>query len=208
MGNFGLNYKLLYVCVVITDMNTENDKLSPQQSLELIQSMINQAKGNVRDNSFYYLFWGWVIVAANLGNFILLQIDFDYPYAVWLVIPFAWVITFVYSYRQTKKAGSSTHLDKINTALWMSFGVFAITMPMVGHFIDYQIDALILLGGSIATFTSGFTLKFKPLLIGGIAIYVAGVVCFFLPSEYRSLLAAVAIAMGYLVPGYLLKIQK
>ncbi|MFN8691848.1 MAG: hypothetical protein ACK5XL_17800, partial [Cyclobacteriaceae bacterium] len=65
-------------------MNTENDKLSPQQSLELIQSMINQAKGNVRDNSFYYLLWGWVLVATHLGSYALHIIEFDYPHIVWL----------------------------------------------------------------------------------------------------------------------------
>lgn len=37
-------------------MKTTDDTLSPQQSLELISEMINQAKGNVRENSFYYLF--------------------------------------------------------------------------------------------------------------------------------------------------------
>jgi hypothetical protein len=189
-------------------MSTESDKLNPQQSLELIQAMINQAQGNVRDNSFYYLFWGWVIAAAQLGSFILQQIDFDYPYAVWLIIPLAWVVTFIYASRQARQAGSSSHLDKINMTLWICFGVFAMTVPMMGHFINYQIDAVILLGGSLATFTSGVVLKFRPLRVGGLLMYAAAVACFFIPAEFRSLLAAAAVAGGYLAPGYLLQRQK
>lgn len=67
-------------------MNNETEKLSPQQSLDLITSMINEAKGNVRHNSFYYLFWGWVLIIAHLGSFALSKIEFDYPFVVWLII--------------------------------------------------------------------------------------------------------------------------
>jgi hypothetical protein len=189
-------------------METNNDTLSPQQSLDLITAMINQAKGNVRNNSFFFLFWGWVIVIAHIGSFSLQQIDFDYPYAVWLlVIPFAWVVTVVYSIRQARKTKSSTHIDKINRAVWISFGIVAITIPFIGQYVNYQIDALILLAGSIATTTSGFILKFRPLIIGGVVIYVCGIVCFVIPAEFRPLVAATAIAIGYLLPGYLLKRQ-
>lgn len=205
---FGLYHKLIYIYIVIDTMNTETDKLNPQQSLELIQSMIEQAKGNVRNHSFYYLFWGWVIAVAHLSHFILLRLDFSRPHAVWLVIPFAWAITFIYAYRQKRRADSSSHFDKIQLALWISFGVFAATIPLVGHVINYQINGFILLGASIATLTSGVTLKFKPLLVGGIAFYVAGVGCFFAPMGYQPLIAAAAIAGGYLLPGYLLRAQK
>ncbi|MFM7853573.1 MAG: hypothetical protein ACKO96_17040 [Flammeovirgaceae bacterium] len=188
-------------------MKTENDTLSPQQSLDLITAMINQAKGNVRNNSFFFLFWGWVIVIAHIGSFSLQQIDFDYPYAVWLVIPFAWIVTVVYSIRQARKTKSTTHIDKINSAVWISFGIVAFTIPFIGHYVNYQIDALILLAGSIATTTSGVILKFKPLIIGGVVIYASGIICLVIPIEFRPLVAATAIAIGYLLPGYLLKRQ-
>ncbi|MCA6433410.1 MAG: hypothetical protein IM574_07350 [Cytophagales bacterium] len=190
-------------------METQNDKLSPQQSLDLIQSMINEAKGNVRDNSFYYLFWGWVLIVAHIGSFTLIKIEFDYPFSVWLIVIPAWIISFVYGSRQRKNhKRTTTHLAKINITLWVSFGVLAVVIPFFCSFINYQINPIILLVGSMATLASGVILKFKPLMIGGIIFFVFGLSCFFFSNENQSLLSALAIALGYLIPGYLLKSQK
>lgn len=190
-------------------MNTDNDTLSPQQSLDLITNMINEAKGNVRDNSFYYLLWGWVLVAAHLGSFVLNELDFPYPYAVWLIVIPAWIASFVHGSRQAKKQlRTITHLERVNVSLWVSFGVLAVIIPFFGAFINYQINPMILLVGSMATVTSGIILKYRPLLLGGLLIFACGLGSFFLSHQQQSLLSAVAIALGYLVPGYLLKMQK
>jgi hypothetical protein len=190
-------------------METKNNKLSPQQSLDLIQEMINQAKGNVRDNSFYYLFWGWILIAAHVGSFVLNRIDFDYPFAVWLIVIPAWVVSFLYGTRQTKKQNrTSTHLEKVNISLWVSFGIIAVVIPFFGSFINYQINPVILLVGSMATLTSGVIIKYRPLMIGGGILFIGGLLSFFLSKEMQSLASAAAIALGYLVPGYLLKSQK
>lgn len=189
-------------------MNTEDKDLNPQQSLDLILTMIKQAKGNVQDSSFYYLFWGWVIVLAQVGHFVLLQVGYTYPYAIWLLVVPGWIITFVYSSRQSAKSVSRTHLDKIYASLWISFGVLACTIPIFGSFISYQINPVILMVAGMTTFTSGFILRFNPFLAGGVALFAIGIACFFVPPAFQPLVAGAAIAMGYLVPGYLLKAQK
>jgi len=190
-------------------MSNQHDQLSPQQSLDLITSMINQAKGNVRDNSFYYLLWGWVLVAAHLGSFTLIEVEFSYPYAVWLIVIPAWIASFVRGSRQAKKQlRAATHLETVNLSLWISFGVLGVIIPFFGAFINYQINPVILLMGSMPTVTSGIILKYRPLVVGGILIFVGGLASFFLSHQQQSLLAAAAIAMGYLVPGYMLRVQK
>lgn len=190
-------------------MNNETEKLSPQQSLDLITAMINEAKGNVRNNSFYYLFWGWVLIVAHLGSFILNRIDFDYPFAVWLIVIPAWIVSFLYGSNQSKKENRiTTHLERVNITLWITFGTLAVVIPFFGGFINYQINPIILLVGSMATITSGTILKFRPLMAGGVVFFVGGLLCFFMSSEIQSLVSAFTIAIGYLVPGYLLKSQK
>ncbi|MCX8490557.1 MAG: hypothetical protein ORN54_05770 [Cyclobacteriaceae bacterium] len=190
-------------------MINETEKLSPQQSLDLIQTMINEAKGNVRDNSFYYLFWGWVLIVAHLGSFVLNTLEFANPYRVWLIIIPAWIISILYGIRQRKKQKrANTHLEKINMTLWISFGVLAVVIPFFGSFINYQINPVTLLVASMATFISGVVLKFRPLMLGGVIFFVFGLASFFFSNEQQSLLSAFAIALGYLVPGYLLKSQK
>jgi polyferredoxin len=190
-------------------MNTKDDKLSPQQSLDLITDMINQAKGNIQENSFYYLLWGWAIILAHLGSFVLTKLRFEYPFVVWLIVVPTWIISIVYGARQAKKQERPiTHLEKIYLTLLISFGIMATVIPLFGSFINYQINPIVLLICSMTTFTSGVILKFKPLVIGGITFFTFGLVSFFLSNEHQSLLSAIAIALGYLVPGYLLKSQK
>ena len=190
-------------------MSTTKENLTPQESLDLITMMINQAKGNVRDNSFYFLFWGWIIVIANLGVFSLRLAESPYTYTVWLIVIPAWVITFVYAIRKARRVHRSvTHLDRINSTLWIGFGVFASIIPFRGSFINYQINPVILMASGIATVTSGMILRFNPMRIGGIVLFVGGVVSFFVPREYQEVVAAFSVAAGHLVPGYLLKSQK
>jgi hypothetical protein len=99
-------------------------------------------------------------------------------------------------------------LEKVNLTLWISFGTLAIVIPFFGSFINYQINPIILLVGSIATLTSGAILKYLPLMLGGGLFFIGGLLSFFLSHEMQSLAAASTIALGYLVPGYLLKLQK
>ena len=189
-------------------MSNETNKLSPQQSLDLISSMINQAKGNVRDNSFYFLLWGWIIVVANLGVYTLLKIEYHSPYLIWLIVIPGWIISIFWGYKKSKVARIKSHLDKVNTVVWISYGVFAITIPFFGQFINYQINPMILLVGGLCTFISGIIIRFNPLLVGGVVIFCAGLVSFFVHQEIQFLIAAVAIALGYLIPGYMLKSQR
>ena len=61
-----------------------NQKFSAEQSLQLIQSMIEKAKQDVANNSFYFLLWGWLIFIAALLNFVLMKFtDFEQPYLAW-----------------------------------------------------------------------------------------------------------------------------
>ena len=41
---------------------------SPQQSLQLIEGMINKAKNRFPKNGFLYLLWGWVIMISAISH--------------------------------------------------------------------------------------------------------------------------------------------
>ena len=79
--------------------NTEND-FSPQQSLQLIESMINRAKDKFAEDGSMYLLWGWLVFVCSLVQFILLHV-INYPqhYIVWL----ATIPVFIYQYFYIKK---------------------------------------------------------------------------------------------------------
>ncbi|MEI9958066.1 MAG: hypothetical protein WDM90_17580 [Ferruginibacter sp.] len=48
----------------------QEENFSPQESLQLIQSMIAKTKRDMSDNSIHFLLWGWVTFVACIGQFI------------------------------------------------------------------------------------------------------------------------------------------
>ncbi len=190
-------------------MNSENDNLSPQQSLDVITSMISQAKGNMQKNSFFFLLWGWTIAIANLGVYTLIKFtDYPNPFLFWgIAIPSA-VISAVYGSRLEKNSGAITHLDMITKWIWMGFGITTFIIVFFGKQINWQINPVILTMAAVPTFVSGVILRFNPLRYGGIAFWLTGILTFLVRNENQLLIAAVGIILGYLVPGYALKNRK
>jgi hypothetical protein len=186
-------------------MNTEKTSLTPEQSLDLITRMIDQAKGNAQRNAFYFLLWGWVVALANLGMFTLDKMNFEHPYVVWAVTVPAWIYTLVRSYQKGDTKGVATHLDKVSGWLWLAFGVCIFTLIVFGSMIQYQLGPVILLIGAIPTFVSGVIMKFRPLMLGGILFWIFSIASFLVPRDIQPLVGAVAIICGYLIPGYILK---
>ena len=54
-------------------METNEAELSPQQSFELIERMINKVKDRFNDNGHLYLLWGWTVLICSIAQFILLH---------------------------------------------------------------------------------------------------------------------------------------
>lgn len=187
---------------------TASENLSPEQSLDLITSMIHQAKGNVRLKAFYFLLWGWVVILADLGMFTLAQLEYSRPYIVWVITIPAWILSIYKGYRYDRVDPSPTHLDRISAWLWTSFGIVIFTLVAFGYKINFQLNPVILLVCAVPTFVSGVIIKFKPLIVGGIVFWLFGIACFFIPMPYQFVAAALCIAIGYLVPGYMLKKQE
>lgn len=189
-------------------MNPETENLSAQQSLDLITTMINQAKGNVQKNSFYFLLWGWTALVCNLGIYIMVRfLAIPYPFWIWLLTVPAAIASGLYGRKQEMKK-TTTHLDQINKWLWIGYGIICFTVVLFGQKIHYQINPVITCVSAIPTFVSGIALRFRPLIIGGIFFWISGMIIFMLPMQEQFLMASVAIAVGFLVPGYMLRAKK
>src|SRR5688572_5575739 len=118
-------------------MNTEKTSLTPEQSLDLITRMIDQAKGNAQRNAFYFLLWGWVVALANLGMYTLARMNYEHPYIVWAITIPVWIFTLVTSFQKGRARSAGTHLDRISAWLWLSFGVCIFTLIGFGSMIQY-----------------------------------------------------------------------
>ncbi|MEP1035414.1 hypothetical protein [Ekhidna sp.] len=184
-----------------------NKELSKDESLALITNMIGQAKHNVaKGGSFYFLLWGWVVMIANIGHYLIAKYDWlDYPYIVWILTIPAGIISMVHGAKRSKEAKVKSHLDRLYSQIWMAVFVGVLIILFFMSDINYNANAIILVFAGIGTFISGQALRFSPLIMGGVALWVASIIAFNLPPLDQYLVGAAGILAGYLIPGYLLR---
>lgn len=183
------------------------EELSHTESLKIINEMISQAKNNYEQSgSFYFLLWGWVVMIANLGHFILEKFtSFEYPFIFWtLTFPAAGLAAW-YGIKQKNKAGSKTHFSSLYGEVWVAMGICMLLSLLFMSKINFNHSAIILMLAGAGTYLSGRMLKFRPLVFGSFALWIAAITCFSLPVTDQYLVGAIGILFGYLIPGYLLK---
>jgi hypothetical protein len=188
----------------------EEPKMSEQDSMKLIASMINKAKNQVSENGFLYIIWGWVIIICCAVQFLSDQF-FHYPkaYYIWFSMYAVIIFQIIYLIRKKKSDVAKTYTEEINGFVWIAFAIgFMLMVFICSRFEAKQlILPLLLVFYGIPTFLSGSILKFTPLMIGGICCWILAFVSTFIAFEYQLILIATAVIAAWLIPGYLLQIR-
>jgi len=186
--------------------------ISPQESLLLIQSMIDKTKTNIGKNRFYFLLWGWYTFLAILVQFVL-KVAFHYErhYLVWLGVIPAVILTIIHTTRQNRQTKVRTYIGDSMASLWIGVGIsfFVLSVIITGTREGWMFcyPFFILLYG-LGTFISGRILKFTPLIVGGIINWILACLAGYMNYDYQMLLAATAILTSYIIPGHLLATKK
>ena len=188
------------------------ENFNPQQSLALIESMINNAKNRVSENGFMYLLWGWVVFICGLSQFVLMHF-FKYPqhYVVWML---SWVVFFFqifYLRRKKRKQRVRTYADHIISYVWIAF---IVVIFLVGYLIgnltggEYysHITPLMLAVYGFPIFVTGAIMQFRPLIFGGIGCWVLCIISTFIKEyDYQLLMIPASMLVAWIIPGYLLR---
>lgn len=187
-------------------MVTEEKVLSPQEGLQLISDAIAMTKENIRENSFPFLLWGWIVAMASFSFFLLQHYTgFEFyflPFPVFGVVGI--VATFIYHRRRIATSTISYFTDFFYK-MWLVLGISFFAVVVINVSQNNVPFTYTLLIAAIGTTTSGLVMKFTPLVIGGILFFTAAITTVYIADEYKVLIHGVAFILGYLVPGYLLK---
>ena len=184
------------------------EKFSPKDSLQLIDSMINQAKNRVTENGFLYLLWGWVIFVCAIFHFAAVKLSlFKKPELVWMITWGVVIFQIIYLAKIKKNEKVKTYSDGIIDAIWICFGICMFVLVIVlGRFnLWIYINSLVLLLYGIPTFLSGFVMRFTPLKLGGICCWLLAIASTFTAPVYYLLMIALAVMIAWIIPGYLLR---
>jgi len=184
--------------------------MKPEQSLEIIQSMMAEAKHSFHKISPYFLIWGVLLSISGIAEHIIVyQLEKKEGFLVWMIMGvLGGILSMFYSKKDSKNQQVKNYYDTLYGYLWGAMGI-TLFLTIVLTVINKQNPTpFILLLTGIPTFVSGGIIKFKPLILGGIVFWIAGIIAFNIPNMYTGLLFSTAIILGYLVPGYILYNQE
>lgn len=186
----------------------QEENFSPEQSLQLIRSMISKTKQDMSDNSIYFLVWGWLSFVACIGQFVLKHIvHYEKHYLVWMVTIIGIIFSIYQGRKEEKKRRAKTYIDDSIKHLWAgmaaSFFVLGMILTKLGWG-TVVFPFFIMLYG-LGTFVSGSIIRFRPLILGGIIAWALAIGCTFASYDYQMLFGAAAILVSYIIPAYLLR---
>ena len=189
-----------------------DENFDPEQSLQLIESMINRAKDKFAEDGSMYLLWGWVVFFCSLSQFVLLHFfKSPYHYVVWFVSWFLVIYQVIYIRSRNKFKRVRTYTSYILGYVWVTFVIvifllaFLVGRLTTGEYYTH-INPILLTVYGMPIFLSGIILRFKPLVIGGIGCWVLSIAAMLIPNyDYQFLMIPVAMIIAWIIPGYLLR---
>lgn len=191
-------------------MDNLPESFTPEESLRVIQTMIEKTKTTVADKSFYFLLWGWLVCIAAIGQYILAVIvRTDKNPIVWTLMIVGAVVSVIYGRRLEKTRIVKTYVDDGLRNIWIVIGVVQGLIVFVfmrrGDWEHcYTIFILIY---SIGCFLTGRLLRFAPLIRGAVFCWFLAALSTFVDTGINMLLLAAAVLGSYIIPGYLLRRQ-
>lgn len=187
----------------------QQENFSPQQSIDLIQSMILKTKNTVADSSVFFLLWGWVVFIACLLQYFLKNIvHYQYHYYAWLMVIIGISGSVYFGSKQDKKAKVKTYIDESIDHLWISICITYFALGLIFAKIGYEnAFTFYILFYGIGCFVTGRLIKFTPLVWGGIGAWLLAILSAYLDYDTNILITAVSILISYIIPGYLLRMK-
>jgi hypothetical protein len=185
-----------------------DEKFTPQESISLIQSMINKTKQDMSDKSVYYLVWGWITFIACTGQFVLKHIyNYEKHYMVWWLTLVGIIFSVWYGNKEGKKQKVKTYIGDSMKWLWIGMGIayFVLSMILSKYGWDKIVFPFFIMLYGLGTFVSGNIIQFRPLVIGGAIAFALAVSAAYVDYDYQMLFAAAAILISYIIPAYLLR---
>ncbi|MEO7263360.1 MAG: hypothetical protein ABIW38_00540 [Ferruginibacter sp.] len=188
----------------------EEEKLSNQQSLEIIHKMISQARNQVTNDGNEWIIWGTLIFLASVTTYILIEIQYSVTFLGWNI--FGLIAILMLSYRLIKRKPSQVRtylgdllkLFDVGFIICMLIIIFSINVavsPNAGFGYLLMIYAFLML-------IQGGAMKFKPLIIGAVINWIGALAIFYNKEfKYDMLITAGAVLFGYIIPGLILRSQ-
>jgi Flp pilus assembly protein TadB len=187
----------------------KDQRISEEESWQLIQQMIQVAKEEHQESGIGWLLWGWQLFAASVLSVVLAYLEWwNYISWVWTGMLLLGVIIYTFSRarrreQQVVKTYVQEMLQKFGTAFFISlFVMVAASFISKASFAFGYFYVLY----AFWMYIRGSAIRFRPLIIGAVVNWAAAIAIFMIKDfKYDMMVSAVAVLVGYLIPGYMLR---
>lgn len=183
----------------------EERNITEQESLAIIQEMINKSKKQLTDRSKYFMMWGVAVFACAIIQYFLLRNLQPHTQMVWLSMPVLAVIQLFLSIRDRKKEKVLSHNTAAIGSVWLALGISFFILAFLSSRISFDMFPFLILLYGIGTFITGRIIQFKPLIFGGLACFILCVLITYIEGPEKLLILALSVLLSYIIPGILLK---
>lgn len=189
----------------------EEKQMSGQESLLIIQRMIDTAKKEQKDDGMGWIIWGWMLFLASIFTYINLQTKWVSTFFFWNwlgIITLAALLfeairkTFFRSKRKVRTYMKEL-FDKLNVGFFIQI-MFIILAMNIGGISVMKGFALLIGAYGFWVLIYGAALNFKPSVIGAFITWAFGIGAMFVKGfDMTMLLHAGAVLFGYIIPGHI-----
>jgi hypothetical protein len=189
----------------------EEKSISSQESMIIIQSMIQTAKKEQKDDGKGWIIWGWLLFLASVFTFVNLKYRWFNTFFFWnlfgllsIGLLFFSTLKKLWSKRAMKvKTYTQDLFDKLNTGFFIFLMLIIVSMNTGGVSPVQGFGILLGLYG-FWIMIYGAALNFKPSIIGAFITWAFAFASLFVNNfEHTMLLHAGAVLCGYIIPGHM-----
>jgi hypothetical protein len=188
-----------------------NPELTPAESLRLIESMIGQAKRSFSRLSFFFLLWGFLLIAAMVGTYLLRDAGPGWanglPWGIAGVL--GAIASAVHGAALGRKGTVTNPMDRVIGWLWGAFVITLLITIVLNVAGRMEPGPVVTVLTGLPTFMTGQIMRFRPLVLGGVLFWIIGTTMHFMEDQLvLTALYCCAMLFGYIVPGFMLKRQE
>jgi len=190
-----------------------------QDSLNLINEMINQARNNFqRGSATSSIFSGYVVAATAFANFVLTYTmkSPNQSFWIWLIMIPMVIISIIINHRHKKHVEVKTHIDKIVSNIWIAFAIsvgvllfsiYGTALAIKSSYLSILITPVILTMMGAAQFATSVACRFKPYLYGALVFWIGTLACVISYSygagRAQFIILGVCTILGLCLPGHI-----
>lgn len=185
-----------------------NDQpISNEKSMEIIHQMINQAKTNITDNGLSWLLWGSMLFLTSLSTFCFITLGAENIFLGWNIFGLVTIVLLAYDIFKPRKRLVKTYIGDLMKLVDIGFvvSIFTVIFAMNTSVSPNTGFGFLLMVFSFFMLVKGGAAKSKGLMFGAVVNW-AGAIAMFVNKDFRydMLIMAIAIFIGYIIPGIIM----